>query len=89
MRAAHTQFDIRAIQSSWRAFDAVAHLRPIHDEDSYTRMAALMNSLLDATGDDEDHPLSGLLDLVGDIVSKYEKSITPSSQPSPRMPCVS
>ncbi len=84
MRAAHTQFDIRAIQSSWRAFDAVAHLRPIHDEDSYTRMAALMNSLLDATGDDEDHPLSGLLDLVGDIVSKYEQEHHPIEPAGPK-----
>lgn len=73
MRTAHTQFDIPAIQASWQAFDAMAHLRPIHDEEGYQRMVALMNSLLDATGDDEDHPLSGLLDLVGDIVSAYEQ----------------
>ena len=73
MRAAHTQFDIQAIQSSWQAFDAMAHLRPIHDKKSYDRMVALMNSLLDTTGDDEDHPLSGLLDLIGDMVSKYEQ----------------
>ena len=73
MHTAHTQFDIPAIQASWQAFDAMAHLRPIHDEVDYQRMAGLMNSLLDATGDDEDHPLSGLLDLVGDIVSTYEQ----------------
>ena len=73
MRTAHTQFDIQAIQSSWQAFDAMAHLRPIHDEKNYGRMVDLMNILLDTTGGDEDHPLSGLLDLVGDIVSKYEQ----------------
>ena len=73
MRAAHTQFDIRAIQASWQAFDAMAHLRPIHNEASYKRMTALMNSLLDAAGDDEDHPLSGLLNLLGDMISKYEQ----------------
>lgn len=81
MRTAHTQFDIRAIQTSWQAFDAMAHLRPIHNEKSYDRMVALMNSLLDAAGDDEDHPLSGLLDLVSDMVSKYEQqhhAITPA-----------
>ena len=32
-----------------------------------------MNSLLDVVGDDEDHALSGLLELVGDVVSKYER----------------
>jgi HTH-type transcriptional regulator/antitoxin HigA len=74
MQTVHTQYDIRAIQSSWQAFDAMAHLRPIHDEEGYDRMVVLMNALLDAAGDDEDHPLSGLLDLVGDLVSKYEQT---------------
>ncbi|MDP1996101.1 MAG: helix-turn-helix domain-containing protein [Gallionella sp.] len=73
MRATHTQFDIRAIQASWQAFDEMAHLRPIQNEKEYDRMVALMNSLLDAVGDNEDHPLDGLLNLVGDMVSKYEQ----------------
>ena len=73
MRTAQTQFDIKAIQSTWKKFDAMAHLRHIHDEKSYVRMTALMNSLLDSAGDDEDHPLSSLLELVGDMVEKYEQ----------------
>lgn len=73
MLAAQNPFDIRAIQSSWVAFDAMAHLRPIHDEAGYEQTVALMNSLLDVVGDDENHPLSGLLELVGDVVSKYER----------------
>jgi HTH-type transcriptional regulator/antitoxin HigA len=32
-----------------------------------------MNSLLDSVGEDEGHALSGLLELVGDIVSGYER----------------
>ncbi|MDO8413439.1 MAG: hypothetical protein Q7S51_06605 [Gallionellaceae bacterium] len=47
--------------------------RPIHNEAGYKRMTALMNALLDAAGDDEDHPLSGLLNLLGDMISKYEQ----------------
>ncbi|HEU0187635.1 MAG TPA: helix-turn-helix domain-containing protein [Gallionellaceae bacterium] len=73
MRAVQIQFDIKAIQSSWQEFDAMAHLRPIHDKKSYVRMTTLMNSLLDVAGDDEDHPLSGLLDLVSDMVARYEQ----------------
>jgi len=72
MRTVHTQLDIRAIQASWQAFDATARLRPIHTKNDYVHMVALMNILLDAAGDDEEHPLSGLLDLAGDLVSKYE-----------------
>lgn len=73
MRATQTQFDIRAIQSSWQVFDEMTHLRPIKNEKEYDRMVALMNSLLDAVGDDEDHPLDNLLNLVDDLVSKYEQ----------------
>lgn len=68
----NNQFDIGAIRLSWVAFDAMAHLRPIHDEASYDHMVALMNSLLDVVGDNEDHELAGLLELVGDLVSNYE-----------------
>lgn len=73
MHTANTRYDIRAIQASWQALDAMAHLRPIHDEESYDHMVDLMSFLLDEAGDDADHPLSGLLDLVGDMVSKYEQ----------------
>jgi HTH-type transcriptional regulator/antitoxin HigA len=73
MQAAETQFDIRAVQSSWAAFESMAHLRPIHDEAGYDQMVSLMNSLLDEAGDNEDHALAGLLELVGDVVSKYER----------------
>ncbi len=34
----------------------------------------LMNKLLDAAGDDEEHPLSSLLDLVSDMVAQYEQT---------------
>jgi HTH-type transcriptional regulator/antitoxin HigA len=73
MQAAQIQIDIRALQASWQAFDTLAHLRPIHSKADFERMVAMMNSLLDDVGDDEDHPLSSLLDLVSDLVSRYEQ----------------
>ncbi len=84
MRAAHTQFDISAIQTSWQAFDSIAHLRPIHSDDEYDRMVALMDSLLDEAGDNEDHPLSSLLDLVSDLVSKYDQEHFPIEPAEPK-----
>lgn len=74
MQAAHTPFDIHALQSSWQAFDTIAHLRPIHSEADFERMVVMMNSLLDDVGDNEDHPMSSLLDLVSDLVSRYEQA---------------
>jgi HTH-type transcriptional regulator / antitoxin HigA len=69
-----TKLDIKAVQKSWQAFDAVAHLRPIRNEADYDRMVTLMNALLDVAGDDENHPLSSLLELAGELVSKYEQT---------------
>ena len=73
MQTTHTKFNIKSIQASWQAFDAKVHLRQIQSEADYARMAALMNGVLDAVGDDEDHPLTGLLDLLADLVSRYEQ----------------
>ncbi len=73
MRAARTQFNIRAIQASWKVLDDLVHLHPIVDENEYDHMVSLMHSLLGAVGDDEEHPLSNLLDLIGDLVSRYEQ----------------
>lgn len=73
MHAVQSRFDIRAIQTSWAKLDAMAQIRPIHDEAGYDRMVALMNDLLDVVGDNEEHQLAGLLELIGDLVSNYER----------------
>ncbi len=64
--------DIKALQKTWMAFDRVAHLRPIRNDEEYDRTVALMNNLLDIVGDDENHALSGLLDLVSELVEGYD-----------------
>lgn len=70
--ASRDTIDIRALKQTWAAFDRVAHLRPIRSEEEYDRTVALMNYLLDAVGDKEDHALSGLLDLVSELVGEYD-----------------
>lgn len=84
MRTEYTSFDIKKLQSSWQIFDAMVHLRPIVNEPEYSRMVLLMNTLLDEVGDKEDHPLSGLLDLVGDLVSNYEQQYHAIEQSEPK-----
>lgn len=82
MQVVNAQLNIGALQASWQAFDAIAHLRPIQNESDYDRMVTLMNSLLEATGDDDEHPMSGLLELASELVSRYEQehhAIEPAS----------
>ncbi len=74
MTAATASLDIKALQKTWTAFDRIAHLRPIRTEEEYERTASLMNYLLDMVGDQEAHALSGLLDLVSELVADYDTS---------------
>ena len=74
MTAATATLDIKALQKTWAAFDRVAHLRPIRTEEEYERTVSLMNNLLDIVGDRENHTLSGLLDLVSELVAEYDTS---------------
>ena len=67
-----TIFDLKALEHTWIAFDRIAHLRPIRNEDEYDRTVILMNSLLDVVGDQDDHPLTGLLDLVSKLVEDFD-----------------
>jgi len=72
MGVATENFDIKALQKTWMAFDRLAHLRPIRNDEEYDRTVALMNNLLDIVGDDEGHALSGLTDLIGELVEDYD-----------------
>ena len=69
---ATASLDLKVLQQTWVAFDRLAHLRPIRTEEEYDRTIALLNHLLDVVGEQEEHELSGLLDLVGELVSDYD-----------------
>ncbi|UCE30020.1 MAG: transcriptional regulator [Burkholderiales bacterium] len=77
-------FDVKALKRTWTAFDRVARLRPVRTEAECDRMVGLMNGLLDVIGDDEDHPLSGLLDLVAELVGEYDLRRYASAASEPR-----
>lgn len=83
MQTAMAAIDIKGLQKAWTAFDRIAHLRPIRNDKEYERTVALMNALLDVAGDDENHPMSGLLDLVSDLVEDYDTAhfMPPAAEP--------
>ncbi|MEI7431770.1 MAG: helix-turn-helix domain-containing protein [Betaproteobacteria bacterium] len=84
MPATQVQFDLPAIQSSWIAFESIVPLRPIHNKAGYVQMVALKIALLNVTGDDEDHALSGLLELVGEVLTRYQREYCASKPASPK-----
>ena len=63
-----------SIAPAWRAFQSALPIKigAIHNEAEYDEAVSFMNSLLDVVGDDEEHELADLLDLVGQLVENYE-----------------
>lgn len=66
------EFDPESAERAWQAFRSEIGVSAIQTRKQYDRTVALMNRLLDVVGENERHPLAGLLDLIGDLVSAYE-----------------
>jgi HTH-type transcriptional regulator / antitoxin HigA len=62
---------------AWQAFHASTDIGPIRDEAHYQRMTDTLNTLLDATVGNENHPAMGLVDIVGDLIEDYESEHYP------------
>jgi HTH-type transcriptional regulator/antitoxin HigA len=44
---------------------------PRNDED-YARLVELLDQLVDYVGEDEEHPLASLMDVIGVLIENYE-----------------
>ena len=59
-------------------------LQPIHSEADYDRTVKMMNALLAVAGNDEDNPLSSLLEPASDLVARYEQEHHPIEAADPK-----
>jgi HTH-type transcriptional regulator/antitoxin HigA len=48
-----------------------------HTEEDYRELVALLDSLVDEVGENESHPLSSLMEVVGVLIEKYEDEHVP------------
>ena len=58
------------VEKSWRTMEG---LLLIHNKQEYERAVATLNLLLDKIGDNEEHPLFGLLEVMGTLIECYEQ----------------
>ncbi len=64
------------IAPAWKAFQASLPVKivTIRNDAQYEQVVSFMNGLLDVVGDNEEHELIELLDLVGQLVEDYENT---------------
>lgn len=76
---------IGALLPAWEGLrKSVPHFGPIRNERDYERMNTLMEHLLREVGEDEDHKLADLLDVVSTLVEEYEDRKFPLDNARPR-----
>ena len=74
--------DLAGLVNAWQMIRSKApEFGPIRNERAYARMNALMDEILKEVGDDEDHELADLLDIVSALVAQYEDTHHPELPP--------
>lgn len=48
-----------------------------HDESEYQRLVAILDDLIDVVGENEDHPLASMMEVIGVLIEKYEEEHVP------------
>lgn len=64
--------NLAVLLPAWEAFRQQTGIAPIHDEAHYQHMTDVLNALLETAAGQEDHPVMGLVDIVGDLIEDYE-----------------
>jgi HTH-type transcriptional regulator / antitoxin HigA len=59
----------------WREVSKVLYYP--HSEEEYNEAVRLLDSLIDTVGEDENHPLASLMEILGLLIEKYEDEHVP------------
>ncbi len=63
------------------ASNAWASVAPVvfvpRSERDYERLVTVLDALIDTVGEDEQHPLASLMEVVGTLIEKYEDEHVP------------
>lgn len=84
MNAQVERFDLKGAAQAWAALQSTARISAIRGEQHYAEMVDLLNELIDAVRSNEEHPLSDLLEIVGELISSYEATHYPIQDAAPQ-----
>ena len=67
--------NIQAMQDVWQRLAPLVVV-PYTDDD-YWQIVSVLDSLIDVVGEDEEHPLASLMDVISVLVENYENEHAP------------
>lgn len=63
--------EIEKVTKAWLPISRA--VRVPRSEDDYQELVQLLDRVTDEVGEDEDHPLASLMDVLGVLIEKYEE----------------
>ena len=67
--------EIQTAQDVWPMLAPVVFVP--HGEREYQRLVAMLDNLIDVVGENENHPLASLMEVIGVLIEKYEDEHVP------------
>ncbi len=67
--------EVQTAQNVWPMLTEVVFVP--HAQSEYQRLTEVMDNLIDVVGEDEDHPLASLMEVIGVLIEKYEDEHVP------------
>jgi HTH-type transcriptional regulator/antitoxin HigA len=62
--------EMREVLDAWSRIQPDLHVP--HTEREYHRLVSFLDRLIDEVGEDENHPLASLMEVIGVLIEKYE-----------------
>lgn len=79
-------FNPESLAVAWNTFQRALPVRlaAIHTQADYERAVEFMDQLLEVVGDDEEHELADMLELLGQLIEDYESQhyALPNAEPA-------
>jgi HTH-type transcriptional regulator / antitoxin HigA len=67
--------EVATIERIWPELAPVVSVP--HNEAEYQRLVEVLDTLIDQVGEDEEHPLASLMEVIGVLIEKYEDEYVP------------
>ncbi len=67
--------EVQTAQNVWPMLTEVVFVP--HAQSEYQRLTEVLDNLIDIVGEDEDHPLASLMEVIGVLIEKYEDEHVP------------
>jgi HTH-type transcriptional regulator/antitoxin HigA len=67
--------ELENVRKAWPPLSRAVRLP--RTESEYSELVALLDHLVDEVGENEDHPLASLMDVLGVLIEKYEDEHVP------------